>query len=80
MGLGYPHFTIYPMSITTREIYPIAFGVLNTGASLAAGLFPFLTGLILDAYSWNMVFLFLAASALVCLVFLVTIQEPLMAE
>jgi sugar phosphate permease len=80
VGLGYPHFTTYPMSLTTREIYPIAFGALNVGAALAGGLFPVITGLILDAYSWDMVFVFLSASALTSLAFLATIQEPSTAD
>jgi sugar phosphate permease len=80
VGLGYPHFTTYPMSLTTRELYPVAFGLLNTGAALAGGLFPLITGLILDSYSWDMVFIFLSTSALVSFAFLVTIQEPSTAE
>lgn len=75
IGLGYPHFTVYPMGLTTREIYPVAFGVLNTGAGLVGGLFPLIAGMILDAYSWNVVFAFLSVSALVSFAFLVTIEE-----
>jgi sugar phosphate permease len=77
VGLGYPHFIIYPMSLTTREIYPVAFGLVNTGSAIGAACFPLITGIILDAYSWDMVFVFLAGSALVCLAFLLTIEEPL---
>jgi sugar phosphate permease len=75
VGLGYSHFFSYPMSLTTRETYPIAFGVLNTGAVLAAGVFPFMTGVILDNGSWALVFLFLSACALLCFLFLTTIRE-----
>jgi len=80
LGLGYPHFTIYPMSLTTREIYPIAFGALNTGAALGAACFPFIAGVILDAYSWDEVFVFLSLSSLICLAFLATIAEPVVAD
>jgi sugar phosphate permease len=80
VGVGYPHFTIYPMSLTTREIYPIAYGVLNTGAALGAACFPYIAGLILDAYSWSVLFMFLSGSALMCLFFLTTIEEPLVSS
>lgn len=80
VGLGYPHFSIYPMSLTTREIYPVAYGALNTGAALGAACFPFAAGAILDAYSWNELFLFLSLSSLVCLGFLATIAEPVIAD
>lgn len=76
VGLGYPHFTTYPMSLTTREVYPVAIAVVGTGASISAAVYPFITGLILDNYSWDMVFLFLSASGLICFGFLMTIQEP----
>jgi sugar phosphate permease len=80
VGLGYPHFIIYPMGLTTREIYPIAYGAVNTGSALGAACFPFIAGLILDSYSWDQVFLFLSGSSLLCLMFLVTIEEPLVGE
>ncbi|WP_157136876.1 MFS transporter [Sphingomonas sp. PAMC 26617] len=76
VGLGYPHFTTYPMSLTSREVYPIAYGALATGAALGAAFFPYIAGLILDASNWNVVFLFLAGSSLICLLFLATIDEP----
>jgi len=75
LGLGYPLFTVYPMGLTTREIYPVAFGVLNTGAAFVGGLFPLITGLILDAYSWDVVFGVLAVSGLLSFAFLTTIDE-----
>ncbi len=42
--------------------------VVNTGGQAGGALFPFLTGLLLDAYSWDAVFLFLGASSLVAMV------------
>jgi len=80
VGLGYPHFIIYPMGLTTREIYPVAYGTVNTGSALGAALFPFFAGLILDAYSWDQVFVFLSVSSLLCLMFLITIEEPMVGD
>ncbi|RVT93502.1 MFS transporter [Sphingomonas crocodyli] len=80
VGLGYPHFTIYPMSLTTKEVYPIAYGLTGMGAAVGAALFPLAAGILLDAYSWDVVFAFLAVSALACLFFLSTIDEPAQAN
>ncbi|MFB0872616.1 MULTISPECIES: MFS transporter [unclassified Sphingobium] len=80
VGLGYPHFTTYPMSLTTREIYPIAYGICSTGAALGAACFPFIAGVILDSSSWDHVFVFLSLSSLICLAFLATIAEPVVSE
>jgi ACS family glucarate transporter-like MFS transporter len=76
VGLGYPHFSVYPMSFTTRDIYPIAYGVTNTGAAIGAALFPLIAGMILDATSWSVLFAFLVGSSLLGLVILATIIEP----
>ena len=76
-GLGYPAFSVYPMSITTKEVYPLAFSVINTAASLGAAAFPLATGFILDHSRWETVFYFLAASSLICLVLLFAVDEPI---
>src|SRR3954447_15652094 len=67
LNLGYSSFTVYPAGLTTKETYPLAVSVVNTGGQAGGAVFPFLTGLILDSYSWDAVFLFLAASSLVAL-------------
>lgn len=79
IGLGYPLFSTYPMGLTTREVYPIAYGVTNTGAALGAAVFPLATGAILDTYSWTAVFAFMSISSLACLIFLLSVEEPLTA-
>jgi len=79
-GLGYPAFSVYPMGITTNEVYPLAFSVVNTAASLGAAIFPLGAGLILDRAHWETVFLFLALSSVVCLAILATIDEPIPEE
>lgn len=80
VGLGYPHFFAYPMGLATREVYPVAYGVTSIGSALGASLFPLAAGAILDAYSWDMLFGFLAVAAIVCLLVLITIDEPLVPE
>jgi sugar phosphate permease len=75
-GLGYPAFSVYPMGITTKEVYPLAFSVVNTAASLGAAVFPLAAGFILDRSGWETVFYFLALSSLACLALLATVDEP----
>ncbi len=67
LNVGYSSFTVYPAGLTTKDAYPLAVSVVNTGGQAGGALFPFLTGLLLDAYSWDAVFLFLGASSLLAL-------------
>ena len=76
LNLGYSSFTVYPAGLTTKEAYPLAVSVVNTGGQAGGALFPFLTGVILDAYSWDSVFLFLAASSFIALVVMMFVVEP----
>lgn len=80
VGLGYPHFSTYPMSLTSPAAYPIAYGVTNTGAGIGAGLFPLIAGVILDVSTWSALFAFLAVSSLMCFIVLTTIVEPKVEE
>jgi sugar phosphate permease len=77
LNLGYSSFTVYPAGLTTKEAYPLAVSVVNTGGQAGGAALPFITGLLLDAYSWDAVFLFLAASSLVALAVIAFVVEPL---
>lgn len=76
LGLGYAGYTVYPMGLASKEVYPLAFGIVNTGGQLGGAITPLIVGMILDAYSWNSVFLYLALSSVLCFVILATIVEP----
>lgn len=78
LGLGYAGYTVYPMGLASKEIYPLAFGIVNTGGQLGGAITPLLVGIILDKYSWNSVFLYLALSSLLCFMLLSTIVEPVL--
>ena len=43
-------------------------------------MFPFLTGLILNSFSWNAVFAFLSATSLVTLIVMLFVVDPLEGE
>ncbi|MDR3562173.1 MAG: MFS transporter [Negativicutes bacterium] len=77
LGFGYAGFTVYPMGLTTKEAYPLAFGIVNTGGQLGGACAPLIVGIILDAYSWNAVFIYLALSSVLCFAVLATIDEPI---
>lgn len=78
LGLGYAGYTVYSMGLASKEIYPLAFGIVNTGGQLGGAITPLIVGMILDAYSWNSVFLYLALSSILCFVVLATIVEPVL--
>ena len=76
LNVGYSSFTVYPAGLTTKDAYPLAVSVVNTGGQAGGALFPFVTGLLLDAYSWDAVFLFLGASSLLALGVMLLVVEP----
>ena len=78
LGLGYSGYTVYPMGLASKEVYPLAFGLVNTGGQLGGAITPLIVGIILDAYSWNSVFIYLALSSVLCFVVLSTIVEPVL--
>lgn len=76
LNIGYSAFTIYPASLTTKEIYPLAVSIVNTGGQAGGALFPFVTGIILDNYGWDTVFLFLSAASLLTFLIMAFVVEP----
>jgi sugar phosphate permease len=77
LSLGYSAFTVYPMGLTNRETFPVAYSVVNTGGSIGPSIFPLIAGIILDHYNWNAVFVFLAASSILCLFVIMSMEESL---
>jgi ACS family glucarate transporter-like MFS transporter len=67
---------VYPVALTTKESYPIASTVVNTFGQLGGAIAPLLAGMMLDKFSWDAVWIFLAVSCLICLVVLFIIKEP----
>lgn len=77
LNLGYSIFLVYPMGITTKEKTPFAVSIVNTAGSIGGALAPFIVGVILDAFSWNAVFIFLGSISLLTLLLLFTMIEPI---
>jgi sugar phosphate permease len=68
---------VYPMALATKKTFPVASAVVNMGGQLGGAATPFLTGLLLDSYGWDQVFLFMAVSSLLSFLVLLTISEPM---
>lgn len=77
LNLGYSAFMVYPMGLTSKEKYPIAMSIVNTGGQFGGAVAPLAVGFILDMFNWNTVFIFLSLCSLITLIVLFTIVEPL---
>lgn len=77
LGFGFSGYTVYPMGLATKDAYPLAFSIVNTGGQLGGACAPLIVGMILDAYSWNAVFMYLAISSIVCFAIVAIIDEPI---
>ncbi|MDR3563658.1 MAG: MFS transporter [Negativicutes bacterium] len=76
LNFGYSSFAVYSMGVATKEKYPLAHSIVNCGGQAGGTIAPLITGMILDAYNWDMVFLFLAACSALCICVISTIDEP----
>ncbi|NQS86282.1 MFS transporter [Pantoea allii] len=76
-NLGFSAYMVYPMALTTKEVFPVAGALINTGGQLGGALFPLIAGYLLDHYTWGHVFGFMALGSFLCLLVLFTITEPL---
>jgi len=76
LNLGYSTFLVYPMGLVSKEKCPFAASIINTAGSLGGAFAPFVVGVLLDRFNWDMVFMFLAASSLMTFFILFTINEP----
>ena len=77
IGFGFSGYTVYPMGLASKETYPLAFAIVNTGGQLGGACAPLIVGMILDAYSWNAVFIYLAISSVIAFTLVTTIDEPI---
>ncbi len=76
MNIGFSTYMVYPMGLTTKKSYPIASSVVNMFGQLGGAAAPLIAGMLLDHFSWNAVWLFLATCCMLCLMILFTIREP----
>jgi MFS transporter, ACS family, glucarate transporter len=77
LSIGFSAYMAYPMGLTTKQTFPIASALVNTGGQLGGAVAPLVVGLLLDSYGWDYVFLFMAIGSLLSFLFVSTIREPL---
>ncbi|MDR3561487.1 MAG: MFS transporter [Negativicutes bacterium] len=77
LNLGYSTFLVYPLGLATKEKSPFAVSIVNTAGSFGGAFAPFVVGMLLDNYNWDMVFTFLSVISFVTLIIMLTTIEPL---
>jgi sugar phosphate permease len=76
LSVGYPLYTAYPMGLATAKTYPLASSIVNTGGNLGGFVSPMLAGYLLDKLGYNAVFTYFGICAALCLVVVLTMEEP----
>ena len=77
LGIGFAGYSAYPMGLATKSTYPTAFGIVNCLGQIGGACAPLSVGILLDRYSWTSVFLYMVGTALLCLLLLLSIVEPM---
>jgi len=76
LSLGYSAYSVYAMGRVEKSSYPVAYSVINMGGQIGAVIMPLVVGILLDNYDWSAVFMALSIAAVVCLLVVLTIREP----
>lgn len=76
LALGYSMYMAYGMGRADSKTYPVAFSLVNMGGQLGGALMPLVVGIVLDHFSWDAVWLTIAAGSLLCLIIISTVVEP----
>ena len=76
LSIGFSAYMVYPMSFISKDKFPVANAIVNMFGQLGGAATPFIAGLILDNYGWNVVFLFMAVISLITFITVLTIDEP----
>jgi len=77
LNLGFSAFTAYPMGLTTKKTFPIAIAVVNSGGHLGSVFSPMFAGFLLDQFNYGAVFTFFAVCAVLSLLVILTVDEPI---
>ncbi|MFM0324609.1 MFS transporter [Caballeronia glebae] len=80
LGIGFAGYSAYPMGLATKATYPTAFGIVNSVGQIGGACAPLAVGFLLDSYSWTAVFLYMVGTATLCLLFLLSVVEPVADE
>lgn len=75
--IGYSNYLAYPMNVASKDKFPFACAIVSMLGQLGGAAAPFIVGLMLDHYGWNMIFLFLGIISILTFFILFTMVEPL---
>lgn len=76
-SIGFSAYMAYPMSFTSKQSFPFASSLVNTGGQIGGACAPLIAGILLDRYSWDVVFATMAAGSLLTVLVIATIREPI---
>lgn len=76
LSIGFSAYMVYPMSFISKDKFPVANAIVNMFGQLGGAATPFIAGLILDSYGWNVVFTFMSVISLITFITVLTIDEP----
>lgn len=76
LSIGFSAYMVYPMSFISKAKFPVANAIVNMFGQLGGAATPFIAGLILDNYGWNIVFMFMSVISLITFITVLTIDEP----
>lgn len=77
LNIGWPSFTAYLMGIASRDTYPVAVGVVNSGGNLGGFFSPMIIGALLDMYNnYNLAFSYFVVALIIALGIILTLKEP----
>ncbi len=76
VGIGFAGYSAYAMGLVTRSVYPTAFGIVNFLGQIGGAIAPLTVGVLLDHYGWGSVFLYMVGTALLCVVLVASVVEP----
>ncbi|MBV9980578.1 MFS transporter [Bradyrhizobium sp.] len=76
-SFGFSAYMAYPMALASRETFPVASAIVNTGGQIGGACAPLAAGFILDRFGWDWVFLAMAGASLLTFLVILTVREPL---
>ena len=76
VGIGFAGYSAYAMGLVSKSTYPTAFGIVNFLGQIGGAVAPLMVGVLLDHYGWSSVFLYMVGTALLCVVLVASVVEP----
>jgi MFS transporter, ACS family, glucarate transporter len=76
VGIGFAGYSAYAMGLVSKSTYPTAFGIVNFLGQIGGAVAPLMVGILLDHYGWSSVFMYMVGTALLCVVLVASVVEP----